>query len=415
VANQLIQLGSMVTLILISLIWGNFLLIFLSLYLKIAPTVNPLAACKPTWPVPRRSGPGEATASGCGPPAASAVVAKREVMELGGGRRVPSLLYLNFSCLFHKVLLLGYAFFILAASLLSPQTKREVISRNLRNTKMHEEETGKDGNNVAHDWQAVLAQSFKISSPHTQRGVLKVMAKYGISQDAPESFAPGVALLRKNVDAEGEKDAEDLFLLGYFLCEGIGIPKEEAKAAECFRLAGIMGDGNAQSCLGWMFNNGVGVEKNQAEAFTWISLAAAQGHPAALCNLGDMWEMGDKEIGGVVNLTKAKECFEAAAAQDHPAGCYRLAQCIMDGPGVEEDLKRAYQLYLRAATMGCPFSQYSVGWMHATGTTVAKDDVIAIEWYKKAGDGGNPIALHTLGISYPRPPKQTPSKIKQKS
>jgi len=53
-----------------------------------------------------------------------------------------------------------------------------------------------------------------------------------------------------------------------------------------------------------------------------------------------------------------------------------------------------------AAQKGDASSQISLGWMYENGKVVAKDNVEAVNWYRKAADQGAPVGQKNLGLMY---------------
>jgi cell division septation protein DedD len=64
--------------------------------------------------------------------------------------------------------------------------------------------------------------------------------------------------------------------IGYMHFNGIGVPKEPAKAAKWFAMAAKQGDAAAQMSLGVMYGTGQGVEQDYSQAYIWLTLAAAR-------------------------------------------------------------------------------------------------------------------------------------------
>jgi len=69
--------------------------------------------------------------------------------------------------------------------------------------------------------------------------------------------------------------------LGKLYAVGLGVPKNERRAAELLLHAGVQGDVEAQVDLGYCYELGSGVPEDYAEAYKWFNLAAAQGDEAA--------------------------------------------------------------------------------------------------------------------------------------
>ena len=62
--------------------------------------------------------------------------------------------------------------------------------------------------------------------------------------------------------------------------------------------------------------------------------------------------------------------------------------------------KKAFALFLEAATKGHPFSQTSLGYFYDHGIGVAKDAGKAMFWYRKAARSGTVAAINNLAITY---------------
>jgi hypothetical protein len=69
------------------------------------------------------------------------------------------------------------------------------------------------------------------------------------------------------------------------------------------------------------------------------------GNAQALCNLGYIHAYGRT---GKVDLVRAASCFERAAGMGNAEACYRLADLLSSGKGMERDPERAMALYRKA-------------------------------------------------------------------
>ncbi len=65
--------------------------------------------------------------------------------------------------------------------------------------------------------------------------------------------------------------------LGYAYRRGLGVPRDDARAAYWYRRAAVQGQADAQYALGLMYELGVGLAPDMAEADYWYGLAIAQG------------------------------------------------------------------------------------------------------------------------------------------
>ena len=63
---------------------------------------------------------------------------------------------------------------------------------------------------------------------------------------------------------------------------GLGVAKDEARAAELYSDSAAQGNANAQCRLGTMYAYGRGVGKDEGRAFELYGKAAAQGHAAKM-------------------------------------------------------------------------------------------------------------------------------------
>jgi len=70
--------------------------------------------------------------------------------------------------------------------------------------------------------------------------------------------------------------------------------------------------------------------------------------------------------------------------------------------GLEQSLKRSFQLFERAAAQGHAASQLTLGNCYHTGDGVDKDHEAAVLWYRTAAEQGYPPAQCNLGQLIPR-------------
>ena len=74
----------------------------------------------------------------------------------------------------------------------------------------------------------------------------------------------------------------------------------------------------------------------------------------------------------------------------------RTAVAYEHGEGVVRDAPRAVELYCEAARLGDAESQYNLGWMHANGRGVPRDDGLAAYFFSAAAEQGMPHAIRML-------------------
>ena len=89
-----------------------------------------------------------------------------------------------------------------------------------------------------------------------------------------------------------------------------------------------------------------------------------------------------------------------AADQGHILSLSKAGYCYDFGSGVGKDVKKAFSLYMLAATFAYPVAEYNVGCCHENGDGCNKDDATAVLWYRRAAEQGLKEAQHSLGLCY---------------
>ncbi|MGA8170613.1 MAG: tetratricopeptide repeat protein [Methylocystis sp.] len=84
--------------------------------------------------------------------------------------------------------------------------------------------------------------------------------------------------------------------IGYMLQNGLGLPRDPAKAANFFHAAADHGYAPAMVNLGAMFEAGIGVPEDYIEAYKWYSLAIANFKTAAEATARDVAEANRKAL-----------------------------------------------------------------------------------------------------------------------
>ena len=79
---------------------------------------------------------------------------------------------------------------------------------------------------------------------------------------------------------------------------------------------------------------------------------------------------------------------------------YALAKKYYNGDGVDEDLNKAFELFLIAAEKGHAGAQNQIGYMYAHGEGVRKNLDCAFVWYMKAAKKGQKDAQYEVGEAY---------------
>lgn len=123
------------------------------------------------------------------------------------------------------------------------------------------------------------------------------------------------------------------------------------------------GNVTAQGYLGMAYSQGVGnfVEKDMRKATGWLNKAVENG------------------------------C-------DHPLMLTRLGE-LLDLTATPQNQRKAYEMYRRAADLGCGESQINLAEMYRCGVegVVNEDIKEAFDWYKKAADESESVATSGYG------------------
>jgi uncharacterized protein len=145
------------------------------------------------------------------------------------------------------------------------------------------------------------------------------------------------------------------FQTGFYLTAfGIAINRIELKK-----------DPKAMTLLGELYTGGLGVPQNDGKAAEWYKLAADRGDREAMFALAMFRVQGRAEAGA--------KWLATAAKLGHPLAAYDLALLYMEGQLFPQDFTRAAELLRAAAQAGLPEVQYALGTLYKQGRGVAKD------------------------------------------
>jgi TPR repeat protein len=225
----------------------------------------------------------------------------------------------------------------------------------------------------------------------------------GASAPVPPSAGVSTAVAPSGLDAKpdlgGNPAAAD---------KAVNVPGPTAKADfkaalerkdfdAAFMLAGPLaesGDRDAQFGLGWLYDRGLGVGRDEEKAAVWYQKAAEKGHLLAQLNLGSMYEYG---AGVPQNNEQAFKWYKQAAEQDDPDAQNHVGVAYARGQGVERDDTAAVLWYEKAARHGFAKAQKNLGDMYATNRGVQRDDREALRLYYQAAEQKHPDAEFNVG------------------
>jgi TPR repeat protein len=192
--------------------------------------------------------------------------------------------------------------------------------------------------------------------------------------------------------------SEAAYLAGMKYRDGRGVETDLAEALRLFLVAARMGHASAQAEAGWAYLNGIGVEQNYPEAARWLREATDQGLDKAQLTLGFMMVNGQgmpKDEAGALAL------FRKAAAQGYPAAINNIGGMYEQAMGgLTRDCDEAMRWYKRSSEKGYARATMNLGRLYELGCGVRKDLRKARQLYRQAADEGFHYALYTLAESY---------------
>lgn len=127
-----------------------------------------------------------------------------------------------------------------------------------------------------------------------------------------------------------------------------------------------------------------------------------QGYPEAQFFLANCYGTGS--MGLPTDAEKAFSLYVQGSKQNHPGCTFRAAVCYEVGAGTRRDKNHAMQFYRKAANLGDPIAMYKLGMILLKGFLgQPKNPREGISWLKRAAqqaDEDHPHALHELGLCY---------------
>lgn len=139
--------------------------------------------------------------------------------------------------------------------------------------------------------------------------------------------------------------------VGCMYMSGTGIQQDYIEAAKWFLPAAKLGYSIAQQNLACIL-----LDKNPAEAIKWLTHAASNNFPFSISLLGDIYSgcynLYSDDGVKIIDMTEAIKYYQKASEFGGGYDNYRLGQIFADGQGVEKNLTKAKDYYIRAATDG---------------------------------------------------------------
>jgi len=170
--------------------------------------------------------------------------------------------------------------------------------------------------------------------------------------------------------------------LGKIYENGNGTKRDYGRSFELYQKAASSGNKDAQLALGDMYFEGKGVTKNHNEAAIWYTKSADQGNISL--HLGDIYMYGSSIKQDDIEAAK---WYRKMALQGN----------IEAKSKVEQLERSSHRLNQAEAENGDAIAQERLADMYLEGRGVPKNDVEAVNWYRKSALQGNQNALSKVG------------------
>ena len=203
----------------------------------------------------------------------------------------------------------------------------------------------------------------------------------------------------------GNGDA--LFNLGILAEDGLGEPRNMAKAEALYTSAAQAGNFKAQYRLGMVYAAGTLLPRDVDKARVFLTLAAQGGDKDAIATLATLGQPGDGQtpyqraeyLSARGEHARAAALYGELAAQGDARAQTRLAWMHEAGRGVERNLPEAARRFELAARAGDAEAQYALAVMFRTGQGRERDMAQSAEWMAKAAGQNHPAAVAAVAAA----------------
>ena len=206
-------------------------------------------------------------------------------------------------------------------------------------------------------------------------------------------YLAAFALATKNIEAT--TDPKSMTLLGELYANGLGVPENDAKAAEWYKLAADRGDRQAMFALAIFRLQGRAGQRDREESAKWLAAAAKLGHPLAAYDLALLYMEGQLFPQ---DFTRAAELLGVSVQAGNADAQYALGTLYKEGRGVARDMHEAVRLWALASLADNTDAEVEYAIALFNGDGVAKNEVVAAELFRRAAIRGSPIAQDRLAL-----------------
>lgn len=229
----------------------------------------------------------------------------------------------------------------------------------------------------------------------------------GIPKDeskAAEHFAKALRAFLDKLPSE-KKPAYMQYRIGKMFQQGYGTEQDYSEAAFWFQESADLGNQYAAYSLASLYYYGNGVEQDYHRAFELYRFAAEKGNAYAQYQLAQMLSEG---IGTVKHVSPAQEWYRKAyngflAIENNMADdklYYRLGQMNLNGVGTEVDLDKAKKYFEMADKLKNTNAAFGLGKLYLREDYYGYNPIKAVDYLEKAAHAGNSYAQFFLGKLY---------------
>lgn len=155
------------------------------------------------------------------------------------------------------------------------------------------------------------------------------------------------------------------------------------KAFNSFYLLAKKKDIEAQYNLGFMYQQGLGVHTNIDKAKEWYQKAGEQGSVKAFYSLGWLYHNVEPK-----NYTEARYWYERAIGNDSIRAYNNLALLYMQGLGMEQNIKKALELFKKAKNKGSTIASLNLGIIYGFEDGIKHNKIQSFKYLKEALKNG---------------------------
>ncbi len=173
---------------------------------------------------------------------------------------------------------------------------------------------------------------------------------------------------------------------------------DKSEYLEQIRFAAEQGLAEAEHLLGVMHQHGNCVPFDFGQAETWFKRAAAQELGSASYLLAKMYQFGRR--GVAKDIVLCIDCLQKSAAQGYPRAHFELGQMYAAGRELQQDDRKAEQMFRHAAQQGMHRAQNALEAIYDLGRGLPEEVVgeAADHWRERTESDPSPFAHFALGL-----------------